>query len=79
MPPQSFGQALFSKFFSRRVEGFGDAVGVEGDRIPAPKPAFPEGAIPFLEESQNGASGVQLFHGSRRRVARGPQRWPQLT
>src|SRR5712664_2713740 len=61
MLTQSLGQALLSKFFSRSVEGLGDAVGVEGDGIAAEELALPDCAIPLLKQSQNGGGGVQAF------------------
>ena len=59
MPPQRFGQALLSKFFSRRVEGFRDAVRVQSDGVSWEEVTFPDRSFPFLEEAQNRARGVQ--------------------
>src|SRR5882724_13227750 len=61
VPLQRLGQALLSKFFSRRVEGFCDAVGVKSNRISAHETAFPDAAVPVFEESEHGAGGVQPF------------------
>lgn len=62
MPPQRLGQAPLSKFFSRRVEGFRDAVGVEGEGVPGEELAFLDRTIPFFEESQNRTRGLEPFH-----------------
>jgi hypothetical protein len=42
MAAQSFGQSQFSKFVTRRVEGFGDTVRVKGYGITGPELAFPD-------------------------------------
>ena len=47
MPAQGFSQALLSKFFARRIEGFGNAVGVEGDCIPAEGAGIPRWSNPI--------------------------------
>src|ERR1700735_4234870 len=64
MAPQGFSEAPLSKFFSGLVEGFCDAVGVEGNRVTGEKAAVGDRAIPFPEEAQNGAGRVQLFDGA---------------
>src|SRR5207249_9259688 len=61
MLSQRLEQALFSKFLSSVVERFGDAVGVERDRISREELAFPDRAIPFLEESEHRARGFEPF------------------
>src|SRR5438105_10101437 len=61
MSLQCFGQTLLSKFFSCRIEGLGDAIGVEGDDISREELTLADRAIPFLEQSKNRAGGVQPF------------------
>ena len=56
IPPQCFSQPLFAELFSRGVEGFSNAVGVESDRVSGKKLAFPDSAVPFPEEPEDGTS-----------------------
>jgi hypothetical protein len=48
---ECFNEALFAKLFVGGVVGFGDAVGVEGERVSRVKVAFSDFAIPILENS----------------------------
>src|SRR5207237_9774957 len=59
MLSQRLDQALFSKFLSSCVEGCGDAVGVKRECVSREELAFPNRAIPFLEESQHRAGGFE--------------------
>src|SRR5579863_7132681 len=59
MPPQRFNQALLAELLFRTVERFGDAVGVERERVSWKQAPFANRAIPFLEESQHGARGIE--------------------
>src|SRR5712664_602714 len=59
MALQGFDEALFAEFFVGGVVGFGDAVGVEGERVPWVKLAFSNFAIPILEDSQYSGCGFE--------------------
>src|SRR5438067_6005 len=59
MPPQGLNQSFFSKFLSVRVERFGDAVGVERERVAGEEMTFADRAIPVLEEAQHSAVGLE--------------------
>src|SRR5579864_3732197 len=69
MPAERGDQALFSKLFLRIVERFGDAVGVEDQRVSRKKLALANRAFPFFEDPDDCRGGVELFHG-----AVGPQK-----
>jgi hypothetical protein len=47
-------EAGFAKFLTGRVEGFGDAVGVENERVAGTDLAFGEIAIPLFEGAHDG-------------------------
>ncbi len=49
---QDLDQSLFAELFSRRVEGFGYAVGVESQRVAGGELAFLDWRIPFFEETE---------------------------
>src|SRR6266849_66042 len=53
--------ALFAELFSCIVERLGYAVSIECERISRKEQAFPDRAIPFFEESQHGARGIESF------------------
>src|SRR5712692_5364972 len=61
MSPQRFDQALFSEFLPRAIGRFGYAVSVECECVTWTEPAFLDRAIPFLEESQHRARGIEPF------------------
>ncbi len=61
MPPQRFDQALDSEFLASIVERFGDAVGVEHQRVSGEEAAFAYRAIPFFKDSEYRARGFQPF------------------
>jgi hypothetical protein len=61
------GLAVFVAIF---VEGFGDAVGVEGEGVARVKGSFSDFAIPFFENAEDGGGGVSRrlsLTGSRHR------------
>src|SRR6266849_1812551 len=61
VPSQCFDQALFPELFSCIVERLGYAVSIECERISRKEQAFPDRAIPFFEESKQGARGIESF------------------
>ena len=61
MPTQRFDQALFSEFFSGIIERFGNAVGVKSERVAGEKLEFGNRAVPYREDSQYCARGIQPF------------------
>lgn len=50
MALEGVNQPLLAEFLARFVERFGDAIGVERQRIAGEEMAFSNGAIPILEE-----------------------------
>jgi hypothetical protein len=62
VPPQAFGQTLFSEFFLRVVAGFGDPICVEREDVAGLELAFYRRTGPVFEQSQNRASRVKPFH-----------------
>lgn len=62
-PPKRFEQARFSEFLSGIVERFGDAIGIERERVPRVKATLPYRAVPILEEPQNRFRGRKPFNG----------------
>ena len=56
-------QAGFAEFVAGFVEGFGDAVGVESERVPGAEGALADFAIPFFENAEDGGGGVQTVDG----------------
>ena len=74
---KSSDEAVFAELLFGLVEGFGYAVGVEGEDVPWSKLALDDGGVPLFEEAEDGRGGVEAFDGPllRRRMA---QRWPQL-
>src|ERR1700757_5191041 len=63
VPAKRIDEALFAKFFSRRVERFCDSVGVENKSVAGRKLALSQGAIPIFEGAHNGGSGGEAFEG----------------
>src|SRR5713226_1523025 len=64
MPLQGFDEPLLAELLISGVVGFGDAVGVEGERIARTELAFSNFAIPILEDSQYGGRGLQPLDGA---------------
>lgn len=56
-------EALFAKFFEGRIEGFGDAVGIEDKGVAGMELAFADFAVPIAEGAEDGGGGVKRFDG----------------
>ena len=56
-------EALFAKFFAGGVEGFGDSIGIESQRVARAKIRFVDGAIPILEDAKDSGGGFEPFQG----------------
>src|SRR6266496_1231548 len=63
MPPQRSNQTLLSEFLFGIVEGFSYPIGVERKRIPGEEFGSLYRAIPFFEDPQYGACGMEPFDG----------------
>src|SRR5437016_5779221 len=61
MSPQCFDQSLFPEFLFCTVIRFSYAIGVECERVPWVKLAFPNRAIPLFEDSQDRGCGIEPF------------------
>ena len=59
MAAEGFDQAGFAEFVAGFVEGFGDAVGVEGESVAGVEGALADFAIPFFENAEDGGGGVE--------------------
>jgi len=59
MATQRIEEARFAEFFVFVVEGFGDAVGVEGQEVAGGEMAFANFAIPLFENAQDCGGGVK--------------------
>jgi len=59
MAEEGFDQAVFAEFVAGFVEGFGDAVGVEGEGVARMKRSFSDFAIPFFKDTEDGGGGVE--------------------
>jgi hypothetical protein len=51
----------FAELFLGLVEGFGDAVGVEGEDVAGGELALDGGGVPLLEEAEDGCGGVEAL------------------
>src|SRR5262249_7898731 len=58
---QGFHQTRFAEFFAIRVEGLGDAVGVEDQCVSGKEIPLPRAAIPTFEEPQHRARRIKPF------------------
>ena len=58
---QGCDKALLTELFSRRVEGFGYAVGVERQRVPSGDLAFLDRRVPFFEQTEHCGSRVEAL------------------
>ena len=63
MAAQAIEEAQLAEFVASAVEGFGDAVGVEGEEVAAGKLAFADFAIPLFENAEDGGGGVEARYG----------------
>ena len=58
---QCLDEALLSELLLFIVEGFGDAVGVENQGVAGGEVAFPDLALPTIEQADHRAGGIQGF------------------
>jgi hypothetical protein len=56
-----FNQPFLAEFFARRVERLRNSVGVQDERVSVKDVTFFYGALPFLEQSDDGAGGFKPF------------------
>src|SRR5436190_17624780 len=64
MPLQGFDEALFSPLLVRVVEGFGDPIGVEHQRVSGEEAALRNRTIPVFEEPHYSAGGFEPLYSS---------------
>jgi hypothetical protein len=58
MAAEGVDQAVFAELVAGFVEGFGDAVGVEGEGLAGAEGALAELAVPFFENAEDRRGGV---------------------
>lgn len=61
MVAKGIDEARLTKFLPGRAERFGDAVGVQNERIAGRELTFGEGTIPIFESAHDGGGGGQTF------------------
>ena len=64
MPAEGFEKARLAEFFAIMVEGFGDAVCVEGKEVAGHELAFAKLAIPLFENAEDGGRGAEARHAT---------------
>src|SRR5271169_4666234 len=62
MALQTVEEALLAELLTVAVEGLGDAVGVERERVTCEEPGLAHGTVPILEESEDGSGGGEAFY-----------------
>src|SRR5262245_56145082 len=62
MTPERLRETLLAELLSVVALRFGDAVRVEGERVPWGELAFREAARPVFEEPNHGSGGFQPLH-----------------
>jgi hypothetical protein len=69
---EGFDQAVFAELVAGFVEGFGDAVGVEGQGLAVAEGALAEFAVSFFENAEDRGGGVsrRVFLAGSRRAGR---------
>jgi len=60
MAAEGFDQAVFAEFVAIFVEGFGDAVRIEGQGVAGAERAFVYFAIPLFENAEDGGGGIEV-------------------
>jgi len=60
MAAEGFYEAVFTEFVAILVEGFGDAVRVQGQGVAWAEGALADFAVPFLEDPKDGGGGVEV-------------------
>jgi len=60
MAAEGFDQAVFAEFVAIFVEGFGDAVRIEGQGVAGAERAFAYFAIPLFENAEDGGGGIEV-------------------
>src|ERR1700730_10901941 len=63
MAAERVEEAGLAEFFAIVIEGFGDAVGVEGEHVAGEKVAFAQLTIPLFENAEDGGGGVEACYG----------------
>ena len=63
MAAEGIEEARLAEFFAIVVEGFGDAVGVEGEDVAGAEVAFAELALPLFENADDGGGGFEARYG----------------
>ena len=64
MAAEGVEKARLAEFFAIAVEGFGDAVGVEGENIAGGDLALPDFAIPLFENAEDRGGGAEAGHAA---------------
>ncbi len=64
MAKERIHKARFAELVSSGVEGFGDAIGVEGENIAGCELTFADFALPLPENAKNGAGSIEAYHGA---------------
>lgn len=59
MAAEGFDQAVFAEFVAIFVEGFGDAIGIEGQGVAGVEGALADFAFPFFENAEDGGGGIE--------------------
>ena len=59
MEAERIEKARLAEFFAIGIEGFGDAVGVEGEDVAGGEVTFAYFAVPLFENAEDGGGGVE--------------------
>ena len=59
---EGFDQTLLAKFVALLVAGLSDAIGVERKHVSGRELVLAHGAIPFSEEPEQRAGGIEAIH-----------------
>ena len=63
VPAEGVDETLLAELLAGVVEGFRDAVGVEGQEVVGLETALPDRALPLPEEPQDGRGRLEPVHG----------------
>ena len=63
METERVEEARLAELFAIVIEGFGDAVGVEGEDVAGSDLAFADFAVPLFENAKDGGGGVEAGDG----------------
>src|SRR5579863_3919316 len=64
MPSDRFDQAVLAEFLFCVIKGFGDAIGVENQRVSRTEAALVNRAIPLLKQADHSAGGIEPLDGA---------------